>query len=177
MNNYDDKLLKKNLDEINRLTSQLQDLETNKDEFTLEEREQIKKETQEQLINTNKMLEKMKSGKSTTVTAEEEARMKLHQVLCENYNVKELLNTYLANEVAFLREKLKSLTRQLALKKISNDEYNSSSIQLLELIAKNTTLNEEEQKIYNSLKKKNMNQMQDDKGIDKEKIEKNINQK
>ena len=95
----------------------------------------------------------------------------------ENYNVKELLNTYLANEVAFLREKLKSLTRQLALKKISNDEYNSSSIQLLELIAKNTTLNEEEQKIYNSLKKKNMNQMQDDKGIHKEKIEKNINQK
>ena len=111
---------------------------------------------------------------TTTVTAEEEARMKLHQVLCENYNVKELLNTYLANEVAFLREKLKSLTRQLALKKISNDEYNSSSIQLLELIAKNTTLNEEEQKIYNSLKKKNMNQMQDDKGIDKEKLKKMI---
>ena len=72
MNNYDDKLLKNVLDEINRLTSQLQDLETYKDDFTPEEREQIKKETQEQLINTNKMLEKMKSGKSTTVTAEDE---------------------------------------------------------------------------------------------------------
>ena len=39
MNNYDDKLLKNVLDEINRLTAQLQDLETYKDDFTPEERE------------------------------------------------------------------------------------------------------------------------------------------
>ena len=173
----DNKLLKNIIDEINRLNSQLEDLETYKDDFTPEEIEEQKKETLKQLIETNKILEKMKSGNSTTVTAEEEARMKLQEILRENYNVKELVNFYLVNEVGFLREKLKSLTRQLSLKKISIEEYNSSVIQILEIINKNFKLNEEEEKIYNELKKKNMNQMQDDKGIDKDKIEKNINQK
>lgn len=177
MNNVDNKLLKNIIDEINRLNSQLEDLETYKDDFTPEEIEEQKKETLKQLIETNKILEKMKSGNSTTVTAEEEARMKLQEILRENYNVKELVNFYLVNEVGFLREKLKSLTRQLSLKKISIEEYNSSVIQILEIIHKNFKLNEEEEKIYNELKKKNMNQMQDDKGIDKDKIEKNINQK
>lgn len=177
MNNVDNKLLKNIIDEINRLNSQLEDLETYKDDFTPEEIEEQKKETLKQLIETNKILEKMKSGNSTTVTAEEEARMKLQEILRENYNVKELVNFYLVNEVGFLREKLKSLTRQLSLKKISIEEYNSSVIQILEIINKNFKLNEEEEKIYNELKKKNMNQMQDDKGIDKDKIEKNINQK
>ena len=177
MNNVDNKLLKNIIDEINRLNSQLEDLETYKDDFTPEEIEEQKKETLKQLIETNKILEKMKSGNSTTVTAEEEARIKLQEILRENYNVKELVNFYLVNEVGFLREKLKSLTRQLSLKKISIEEYNSSVIQILEIINKNFKLNEEEEKIYNELKKKNMNQMQDDKGIDKDKIEKNINQK
>ena len=177
MNNVDNKLLKNIIDEINRLNSQLEDLETYKDDFTPEEIEEQKKETLKQLIETNKILEKMKSGNSTTVTAEEEARMKLQEILRENYNVKELVNFYLVNEVGFFREKLKSLTRQLSLKKISIEEYNSSVIQILEIINKNFKLNEEEEKIYNELKKKNMNQMQDDKGIDKDKIEKNINQK
>lgn len=177
MNSVDNKLLKNIIDEINRLNSQLEDLETYKDDFTPEEIEEQKKETLKQLIETNKILEKMKSGNSTTVTAEEEARMKLQEILRENYNVKELVNFYLVNEVGFLREKLKSLTRQLSLKKISIEEYNSSVIQILEIINKNFKLNEEEEKIYNELKKKNMNQMQDDKGIDKDKIEKNINQK
>ena len=177
MNNVDNKLLKNIIDEINRLNSQLEDLETYKDDFTPEEIEEQKKETLKQLIETNKILEKMKSGNATTVTAEEEARMKLQEILRENYNVKELVNFYLVNEVGFLREKLKSLTRQLSLKKISIEEYNSSVIQILEIINKNFKLNEEEEKIYNELKKKNMNQMQDDKGIDKDKIEKNINQK
>ena len=137
MNNVDNKLLKNIIDEINRLNSQLEDLETYKDDFTPEEIEEQKKETLKQLIETNKILEKMKSGNSTTVTAEEEARMKLQEILRENYNVKELVNFYLVNEVGFLREKLKSLTRQLSLKKISIEEYNSSVIQILEIINKN----------------------------------------
>ena len=149
MNNVDNKLLKNIIDEINRLNSQLEDLETYKDDFTPEEIEEQKKETLKQLIETNKILEKMKSGNSTTVTAEEEARMKLQEILRENYNVKELVNFYLVNEVGFLREKLKSLTRQLSLKKISIEEYNSSVIQILEIINKNFKLNEEEEKIYN----------------------------
>ena len=59
--------------------------------------------------------------------------------------------------------------------KLSKEEYSTSVIEILEIIAKNTKLNEEEQKLYDSLKKTNLTHLQEDTGIDKNKIEKNIN--
>jgi uncharacterized protein YdcH (DUF465 family) len=72
--NFDDKLFKNIFDEINRLNSQLNDLETYKDELPQEEIDSIKKETLEQLINNTKLLEKMKIGDLTTTTELEDAR-------------------------------------------------------------------------------------------------------
>ena len=175
--NYDQKLIQNGIDEINRLNNQLKDLETYKDDFTPEEIEQMKKETLDQLIETKNRLDKLKSGEMTTMTKLDEARNKLNEVLSENYKVKDLISLYLNTETSVLRDKLKSLSRQLSLNKITIEEYNTSVIQILEIIAKNDKLNEEEQKLYDNLKKKNMNQLQEDKGIDKEKIEQNISQK
>ena len=45
------------------------------------------------------------------------------------------------------------------------------------MISKNNKLNDEEQKMYDNLKKKNLNSLQEDKGFDKSKIEKNISGK
>ena len=61
-----------------------------------------------------------------------------------------------------------------ALKKINDQEFNSQVIQILEIINKNTKLNDEEQKLYDNLKKKSLNSLEEDKGIDKSKIEKNL---
>jgi hypothetical protein len=73
--NFDDKLIKNVIDEINRLKAQLNDLEIYKDDLTEDEIQETKKETLEQLINNTKILEKMKTGDITTKTEVEEARM------------------------------------------------------------------------------------------------------
>lgn len=71
--NFDDKLIKNVIDEINRLNTQLTDLEVYKNELAEDEIKEIKKETLEQLINQTKLLEKMKAGGITTTTEVEEA--------------------------------------------------------------------------------------------------------
>ncbi len=93
-------------------------------------------------------------------------------MLVENYNTKDLLNTYLANESNFIREKLNRVKRDFALNKIAADEYQASVSQLLEILAKNTGLNDEEKKLYDSIKNKIMNKYEVDQGINQNKIEK-----
>ena len=173
--NFDEKLMQNVVDEITRLNNQLQDLETYKDDFTPEEIEETQKDTLNQLMETKKILEKMRSGNLTTTTQLEAAQKRLYQVIAENFKVKDLINSMLANETGFLRESLKSVIRSHSLKKISDEEYNTSVATILQYLSKNTTLNEEEQKLYDALKKKNFKSLQEDKGIDKSKIEKNIN--
>jgi uncharacterized protein YdcH (DUF465 family) len=173
--NIDNKLLQNNIDEINRLNEQLKDLETYKDDFDPEELESMRKETLAQLDEAKKRLEKMKSGSLTTKTSEEEENMKRMQSISENYNVKGLTKSYDDVQVSTLREKLKGIIRANQMNKLTKEEYSSSVIEILEIIAKNTKLNEEEQRLYDSLKKTNLKHLQEDTGIDKNKIEKQIN--
>ena len=172
--NADQKLLKNGIDEINRLKSQLQDLETYKDDFSPEEIEQIKKDTLDQLVEATKRLEKMKSGQSSIKTEVEKAQEQLNKILCENYNTKEILGVYLTAETKFLRQKLSYLKDQFGIKKMSQEEFNQNAITILDLISKNNDLNPEEKKLYEELKSKSMKEMQKDEGIDKNKIEKKV---
>lgn len=71
---FDKHLIKNVIEEINRLKEQLADLDKFADELSEEERESIKKETLEQLINNTKILEKMKSGDLKCSTEIEEAK-------------------------------------------------------------------------------------------------------
>lgn len=69
---FDDKLVTNVKEEIERLKSQLEDLEVYKDELSPEEIDSIKKVSLEQLINNTKILEKMNKGDITTKTGVEE---------------------------------------------------------------------------------------------------------
>jgi hypothetical protein len=79
--NFDDKLIKNIIDEINRLNNQLNDLEVYKNEISEEEIDSIKKETLEQLIMNTNILEKMKTGDITTITKVDEAKMVIKYLL------------------------------------------------------------------------------------------------
>ena len=80
---FDSKLLKNVLDEINRLNNTLVDLETYKDEFTEEEIEETKEKTLKELFETQKILEKMKTGELTTNTEIDNAKKKCWKLLVE----------------------------------------------------------------------------------------------
>jgi hypothetical protein len=172
---FDSKLLKNVLDEINRLNNTLVDLETYKDEFTEEEIEETKSKTLKELFDTQKILEKMKKGDLTTSTEIDKAKKQMLEIIGRNYSVKDLLNKYLTTETEGLREKLKALIHLKEMKKVTEQEFNSNVLGILQIISKNTKLNEEEQKLYNSISNKNLSGFQEDKGIDQSKLEKNLN--
>lgn len=177
MINVDDKLLKNVLDDLNRLKSQLEDLETYKDDFTPEEIEESKKDTLAQLNETKKRLEKVKSGSLSVKTDYERANEMLTKLIAQNYNVNEVIGIYVNAETNFLREKLSYVQKELELKKISQEEFNNEAITILSLISKKNELNAQEKVLYESLKSKNMSHLQEDKGIDKSKIEKTVSKK
>ncbi len=74
---YDNKLIKNIVDDINRLNTQLNDLEIYKNDLSEEEIISIKKETLEQLINNTKILENIKAGDLTTNSEAEEVKIVL----------------------------------------------------------------------------------------------------
>ena len=174
---YDSKLLKNVLDEINRLNNTLIDLETYKDELTEEEIEETKAKTLKELFETPKILEKMKTGELTTNTERDNARKKMLEIIGRNYSVKDLVNKYLTTETEGLREKLKALIHLKEMKKVSDQEFNSNALSILQIISKNTKLNDEEQKLYNQISNNNLSNFQEDKGIDQNKLEQNLNKK
>ena len=172
---FDSKLLKNVLDEINRLNNILVDLETYKDELPEEEIEETKSKTLKELFETQKILEKMKTGELTTSTEIDNAKKKMLEIIGRNYSVKDLLNKYLTTETEGLREKLKALIHLKEMKKVTEQEFNSNVLAILQIISKNTTLNEEEKKLYNKISNNNLSNFQEDKGIDQSKLEKNLN--
>ena len=174
---FDSKLLKNVLDEIKRLNDTLTDLETYKDEFTEEEIAETKEKTLKQLVDTQKILEKMKTGDLTINSEIDKAKQKMLEITGRNYSVKELLDKYLTTETEGLREKLKALIHMKEMKKVSEQEFNSNVLQILQIISKNTKLNDEEQALYNKISKGNLSGFQEDKGIDQNKLEQNLNQK
>ena len=172
---FDSKLLKNVLDEIKRLNDTLTDLETYKDEFTEEEIEETKSKTLKELFDTQKILEKMKTGELTTSTEIDNAKKKMLEIIGRNYSVKDLLNKYLTTETEGLRHKLKALIHLKEMKKVSEQEFNSNVLAILQIISKNTKLNDEEQKLYNKISNNNLSNFQEDKGIDQNKLEQNLN--
>ncbi len=174
---FDKKLLKNVLDEINRLNDTLTDLEKYKDEFTEEEIAETKEKTLKELFETQKILEKMKTGELTTNTEIDKAKQKMLEITGRNFSVKELLDKYLTTETEGLREKLKALIHMKEMKKVSEQEFNSNVLQILQIIMKNTKLNDEEQALYNKISKGILSGFQEDTGIDQKKLEQNLNQK
>lgn len=177
MNNFDEKLLKNVIDEINRLNSQLEDLETYKDDFSPEEAEEIRKDTLEHLKETTKRLEKMKAGQLSIYSEVEKAEMMLNKVMFSKYKMNDLITLFLNAETNSLRNKMQFLKGQFELNQISQQEYYAAAISLLEIISKNTELNEEEKKLYDNIKKNNMSLLEEDKGINKNKLEEKITKK
>ena len=139
-----------------------------------EEIEETKTKTLKELFDTQKILEKMKTGELTTSTEIDNAKKKMLEIIGRNYSVKDLVNKYLTTETEGLRDKLKALIHLKEMKKVSEQEFNSNVLAILQIISKNTKLNEEEQKLYNRISNNNLSSFQEDKGIDQNKLEKNL---
>ena len=61
------------------------------------------------------------------------------------------------------------------MKKVTEQEFNSNVFAILQIISKNSKLNDEEKKLYYRISNNNLSSFQEDKGVDKTKLEKNLN--
>ena len=105
----------------------------------------------------------------------DKAKKEMLEIAGRDNSVKDLLNKYLTTETKGLRVKLKELSHMKEMKKISEQEFNANALAILQIISKNTKLNEEEKKLYNRISSNNLSSFQEDKGIDQSKLEKNLN--
>lgn len=168
----DKKLLENVVNEAKRLSSQLKDLEEYKSEMDESEYNSLKSDTLNQIIANTQLLEKLNTGDLKASSEADSAKLKLAELIVENYNVKEILNTYLSKEVVYLRANLKKLQNQQSIGKISNEQYQQELIQLLEAIAKVSELNDEEKSLNDNLKNKVIStNFSKDEGVDKYNIE------
>lgn len=168
----DKKLLENVVNEAKRLSSQLKDLEEYKSEMDESEYNSLKSDTLNQIIANTQLLEKLNTGDLKASSEADSAKLKLAELIVENYNVKEILNTYLSKEVVYLRANLKKLQNQQSIGKISNEQYQQELIQLLEAIAKVSELNDEEKSLNDNLKNKVIStNFSKGEGVDKYNIE------
>lgn len=104
----DKKLLENVINEAKRLSSQLKDLEEYKNEIDEIEYNSLKNDTLNQIIANSQLLEKLNNGGLKASSEADNAKLKLAELIVENYNVKEILGTYLSKEVVYLRANLKN---------------------------------------------------------------------
>ncbi len=176
--NVDEKLLQNVLDEAKRLNSQLKDLEEYKADFEVSEYEQIKKDTLNQLIDNAKLIDNFSKGSIKTSNSIEEARKKIAETIAENYNVKNLMGTFLSSEVYYLRANLQNIISKYSIKRLSYEEFQVQVSELLLAIGKVTDLNDEEKKLNEQLKNKVlMEKYSKDEGFDSVNIESKLKQK
>jgi len=169
------KLIQNIVNDTKRLNSQLKDLEEYKSDYEEEEYNKIKQETLDQLLENTKIIDNMTKGSLSTNTAIDDLKIKLAETINENYNVKELLKTFLSKEVFYLRENIKTLNNKLAINKISIEDYNVQVSQLLLAIAQNSELNDEDKALRDKLKQNViLNNYSKDDGLNKENIESKI---
>jgi hypothetical protein len=143
----DKKLINNVIEESKRLNSQLVDLEEYKLDYSQEEYDEMRSNTLKQLVENANLLVKMTSGNLKACSEYDEAKQRIADTITENYQVKDLLGTFLSKETYYLRVNLSKLKSKFSIGKILIDDYQHELTQLLNAIEKVSELNEEEKKL------------------------------
>ena len=114
-----DPQLKQNIeDQLERLFSQLDDLETLKDELSAEEYEEQKKDTMAQLTEFQDSLKQMTAGSMTLQSEFDAARQAISAAISQAFQTPEVIRLFARKQPAALRRKLAEIDRDVKLGKI-----------------------------------------------------------
>ena len=114
--------------QLERLVSQLADLEESKDEFLVEEYEEMRQDTLEQLQEFEKSLQKLNCGEVTL-------EFTTKAILNETFKTPEIIKMFLSKKSEGLRQKLTELERDWRIGKISQSLFEIQKIEILGKIA------------------------------------------
>lgn len=115
--------------QLERLVSQLADLEESKDEFSVEEYEEMRQDTLEQLQEFEKSLQKLNCGEVTL-------EFTTKAILNETFKTPEIIKMFLSKKSEGLRQKLTELERDWRIGKISQSLFEVQKIEILGALLK-----------------------------------------
>ncbi len=156
---FETEQLRKNIkNQLDRLLMQLEDLEKFKDEFdTVEEWEEEKRETEQQLKEFQAFLDRAVSGDMTLVDEFSSVQLAIQASIAGAFKTPDIIRLFAAKEPEMLREKLLQLQRDGTTKKISKAEYRAQSYEVLLALQKlGAKLSASEEKFVKSYESRGM---------------------
>jgi len=146
-------ILKANIDDqLNRLLTQLEDLEELKDEFEEGEYDEIKADSLSQLREFQAFLEKAVTGDMTLVDEFGSAQLAIQAAISDAFKTPEVIRMFATKQPDQLRKRLASLQRELKLKNIGRELFNQQAAEILVALKKmGTELTIEEREFMDNM--------------------------
>eukprot|EP00823_Brevimastigomonas_motovehiculus_P004198 TRINITY_DN2708_c0_g1_i1.p1 TRINITY_DN2708_c0_g1~~TRINITY_DN2708_c0_g1_i1.p1 ORF type:complete len:190 (-),score=67.70 TRINITY_DN2708_c0_g1_i1:55-624(-) len=150
---YETELLRQNIkDQLDRLFTQLEDLEELKDEFSDTEYKDTKQETLEQLRDFNEFLEKSTKGNMTLVDEFGAAQLAIQAAISNAFKTPEVIRMFAQKQDDQLKQKEAFLLREYKLKNIGQEEFNTQRVEVLVALKRlNVTLSTEQKSFLESM--------------------------
>jgi len=125
-------LLRGNIkDQLDRLFTQLEDLDELKSEFEPREWEEAKVETLDQLREFQRFMEKHIAGDLSLIDEFGAAQLAIQAAVSEAFKTPEVIRMFAQKQPQQLRQRLALLQRELKLKHIGSNEYNQQAVEIL----------------------------------------------
>eukprot|EP00616_Rhizochromulina_sp_CCMP1243_P017361 CAMPEP_0118984878 /NCGR_PEP_ID=MMETSP1173-20130426/38681_1 /TAXON_ID=1034831 /ORGANISM="Rhizochromulina marina cf, Strain CCMP1243" /LENGTH=161 /DNA_ID=CAMNT_0006935559 /DNA_START=15 /DNA_END=496 /DNA_ORIENTATION=- len=122
--------------QLNRLLTQLQDLEDMRDELTDEEYEDMRQDTLDQMREFEGSLESMKAGNTTLVDELNATQMALEAAVKNAFKTPEVIRMFAKREPDALRMKLQELQGSVKLGKIPQEVFDTSAGEIVAALQK-----------------------------------------
>jgi len=122
--------------QLERLLSQLEDIENLKDEFSPEEYESSKKDTIAQLEEFQESLHKMSQGNMTLHSELDATRMAVRAAISDAFKTPEVIRMFATKKPAALRQRLAEIDRDVKLGKYSFADVTTQATEILVALKK-----------------------------------------
>lgn len=118
-------------DQLNRLLTQLEDLDELKDEFSIEEFNEIKSETIQQLSDFQTYLSMTLKGDLTLVDEFGAAQLALQSAISSAFHTPEVIRLFAQRQPQAIRDRFNALRRDFTLNKLSEQSFLNQSLEML----------------------------------------------
>ncbi|CAG9854407.1 unnamed protein product [Phyllotreta striolata] len=124
--------LKENLEkQLDRLVEQLQDLENCKDDLDKDEYEEIKNDTNEQLLELNNSLNKLVKGDISLISALGAVQLATQAAISKAFKTPEVIRLFGKKEPKQLRERLFLIDEEVKRNKLSEEARDRQKAEIL----------------------------------------------
>jgi hypothetical protein len=122
--------------QLNRLLTQMQDLEELRDELEEDEYTTMKADTLTQLREFERQLERHKAGDMSLIDEINTVQIAIQQAVAQAFHTPDVIKMFAAKQPQALRERLTELERDFKLGKVARDKYSAVRKEILTALKK-----------------------------------------